>query len=96
LTGLPMVFAVWAGNKAVITPDLEGIFSASCSFGLQRLPEIAAAGGPRRGISAALALEYFRKYIVFELGDDEYRGLNTFLQYAAEFDKESVLGRVEA
>ena len=36
------------------------------------------------GISEALAREYLTRNIVFELGDREYKGLATFLQYAAE------------
>jgi predicted solute-binding protein len=96
LTGLPMVFAVWAGKKAMITPELERAFEDSCEFGLQHLPEIAASGGPSRGISEALALEYFQKNIVFELGEREYRGLDTFLQYATELDRQNILGEVQA
>ena len=96
LTGLPMVFAVWAGRPAVISPDLEQIFSASCRFGLGHLREIAAAEGPRRGIAEPLALEYFEKNIVFELGERDYRGLDLFLQYAAEFDRQPVLRKVQA
>ena len=96
LTGLPMVFAVWAGKKSVITPKLELAFEESCRFGLERLPEIASTGGPPRGISESLALAYFRENIVFELGEAEYRGLDTFLQYASELDCQNVLGRVQA
>ena len=99
LTGLPMVFAVWAGKQTVITSDLERIFAASCRFGLQHLREIAALQGPVRGIAEWLALEYFEKNIVFELGERDYRGLDLFLQYAAEFDDQpafhSILGKVQ-
>ena len=96
LTGLPMVFAVWAGRPAVISPALEQIFSASCRFGLRHLPRIAAAEGPPRGIAEPLALEYFEKNIVFELGERDYRGLDLFLQYSAEFDRQPVLRKVPA
>jgi len=96
LTGLPMVFAVWAGKPSVIRPEMAEIFQASCSFGLQRLQEIAKLEGPARGIAEELALEYFEKNIVFELGEPEYRGLDLFLQYAAELDSQAVLRKVEA
>jgi predicted solute-binding protein len=95
-TGLPMVFAVWAGTKSVITSELERVFAASCQFGLEHLAGIAASEGPARGIAESLALTYFHKNIVFELGEAEYRGLDTFLQYAAEFESQNVLGRVQA
>lgn len=104
LTGLPMVFAVWAGRPSVVTqvatPELERIFKASCRFGLQHLREIAASEGPPRGIAEPLALEYFEKNIIFELGEREYRGLDLFLQYAAEFEDQPafqpVLRKVQA
>jgi predicted solute-binding protein len=95
-TGLPMVFAVWAGTKSVITSELERVFAASCQFGLEHLAGIAASEGPARGIAESSALTYFHKNIVFELGEAEYRGLDTFLQYAAEFESQNVLGRVQA
>jgi chorismate dehydratase len=96
MTGLPMVFAVWAGRKEIITQAVGRAFSESCTFGLRRLPEIAAIGGPERGIPEALALEYFQRNVVFELGEEEYRGMDLFLQYAAEFGSVNTLGRVRA
>ena len=96
LTGLPMVFAVWAGTPSVVTPAVQRVFGASCRFGLQHLREIAAQEGPPRGIAEPLALEYFEKNIAFELGEREYRGMDLFLQYAADFDRQDVLKRVQA
>ena len=96
LTGLPMVFAVWAGRKQVVTPELEQAFAESCKFGLARLPEIAASAGPPRGIPESLALEYLQKNIVFELGEHEYRGMELFLRYAAELDSQIILRKVQA
>ncbi|MEO8130610.1 MAG: menaquinone biosynthesis protein [Bryobacteraceae bacterium] len=96
LTGLPMVFAVWAGRQPVVRPEMAAIFQESCRFGLQNLAEIARREGPPRGIPEALALEYFEKNIVFELGEAEYQGLDLFLQYAAELDSQAVLRKVEA
>ena len=84
----------------MVVPELEQIFKASCRFGLQHLREIAASEGPARGIAEPLALEYFENNLVFELGEREYRGLDLFLQYAAEFDSRPVLrpvlGKVQA
>ena len=43
-TGLPMVFAVWAGAKALVTGEnhqrYSDAFSASCRYGLARMEEI--------------------------------------------------------
>ncbi len=96
LTGLPMVFAVWAGRSGIVTRTVERAFSESCTFGLQRLPQIAAIGGRERGIPEALALAYFQRNIVFELGAEEYGGMDLFLQYAAELGSLNTLGRVQA
>ena len=35
MTGLPMVFAVWAGRKGVITPEVAEAFRESCRYGLR-------------------------------------------------------------
>jgi len=43
MTGLPMVFAVWAGRKGTVTPELVASFQESCRYGLARMEEIVAA-----------------------------------------------------
>ena len=54
MTGLPMVFAVWAARKGVSTPEVVEAFGASCRYGLDHMDEIVEAesagrGFPRRG-----------------------------------------------
>ena len=83
MTGLPMVFAVWAARAGVPRQDPES-FLASLRHGMQHLDEIVRQEHSRRGISAELAREYLTRNIVFDLGDREYDGLSLFLQYAAE------------
>lgn len=82
MTGLPMVFAIWAGRKEAITPDVEAIFHASYQFGRDRLDEIIRMEAGSRGISDELARQYLTRHIVCELGAAEYRGLELFLEYA--------------
>jgi chorismate dehydratase len=84
MTGLPMVFAVWAGRKQAITPEVEAVFHASYEFGRARLDDIVRLEGGQRGISPDLAREYLTRHIVFELGSAEYRGLELFLDYARD------------
>jgi chorismate dehydratase len=86
MTGLPMVFAVWACHAGYATPELARDFTASCRFGLEHLEEIVRLEAPARNISEALAREYLTRNIVFELGDREYEGMRLFVQYAREFD----------
>jgi len=82
MTGLPMVFAVWAGRKDVITPDVEAVFQASYEFGRSHLEDIVRLEAPQRGISPALAREYLTRHIVCHLGPAEIEGLELYLEYA--------------
>ena len=83
LTGLPMVFAVWA-SRAEIGPQDPESYTASLRFGLQHIDDIARQEHAKIGISEDLAREYLTNNIVFELGEPEYAGLATFLKYAAD------------
>jgi predicted solute-binding protein len=78
-TGLPMVFAVWAGRKEVVTPDLVEAFQQSCRYGRERIEEIVKAEAPRRGLAPELVREYLGRHIVHELGPRDYEGLRHFL-----------------
>jgi chorismate dehydratase len=82
LTGLPMVFAVWAGRREVVTPALTMAFQESCRWGLARIEEIVEAEAPSRRVSMELARKYLTHNIVHELGPREYEGLRLFLDYA--------------
>lgn len=82
MTGLPMVFAIWAGKKEAITPAVEEVFHASYQFGRNHLEEIIRAEAAARGISPELARKYLTRHIVCELGPSEYQGLESFLDYA--------------
>lgn len=84
MTGLPMVFAVWAGHKRHITPEAIEALNESCRYGRARLEEIARIDGAARGIPEALAREYLTRHIVNELGPKEYEGLQLYLRYARE------------
>jgi len=84
MTGLPMVFAIWAGRKEVITPEVEAVFRASHAFGRAHVDDIIRQEAAQRGIIPELAKEYLTRHIVCELGPDEYRGLDRFLAFARE------------
>ena len=84
MTGLPMVFAVWAGRKGVVTPEVAEAFWESWRYGRERMDEIVALEAPRRGFPAALVEEYLTRRIVNELGPREYQGMDLFLSYARQ------------
>ena len=83
MTGLPMVFAVWAARADFPRQDPKP-FLQSMRFGRAHIDDIAHSEHIKVGVSEDLARSYLRDNIVFELGEREYAGLQTFLQYASE------------
>jgi predicted solute-binding protein len=81
-TGLPFVFAVWAGRKEVITPEVTAAFQESCRYGRARIEEIVAAESGRREIAPELVRDYLNRHIVHELEPRDYQGMDLFLSYA--------------
>jgi len=86
LTGLPMVFALWAGRKEVMQPVYEQAFLDSSREGLAHMDEIVRDQSLIRGIPPPLAREYLTRHIVFELNDRDHQGLNLYLKHAAALD----------
>ena len=87
MTGLPMVFAVWAARKGTVTPELVEAFRGSCHYGLERMEEIVAAESARLGFAPELVRDYLTRHIVHELGPPEYQGMELFLQSACTKDR---------
>jgi len=84
MTGLPMVFAVWAGRKQHVTPEVVDALVESCKFGRAHIEDIVKMDGAARSIPEELAREYLTRHIVNELGAREYEGLKLYLRYARE------------
>ena len=85
MTGLPMVFAVWAARAEFPTQDPKP-FLDSMRFGLAHIDDIARSEHAKIGVSQELARTYLENNIVFELGEREYAGLDLYLRYAAELE----------
>jgi predicted solute-binding protein len=83
MTGLPMVFAVWAGPAACITDPVIAAFQESYRFGRTHLEDIIQSEAIARGFPPELARAYLTRHIVHELGASERQGLELFLSYAA-------------
>jgi chorismate dehydratase len=84
MTGLPMVFAVWAGRKQCITPSVIKAFQQSCRYGRERIDEIVDTDAAARDIGPELARQYLTQHIVNEFSSKEYEGMELFLSYARE------------
>lgn len=81
-TGLPMVFAVWAGKKQFLTTDVAEAFVASYRWGLAHMDEIVTAANVERGFPATVAREYLTRHIVYELSPKHLQGLDLYRSYA--------------
>ena len=82
LTGLPMVFAAWAGKPGVPVHLLTELTRESYEFGKAHLNEIIEWEHGKRGVSKELARRYLTSYIHFELGRKEQNGWEAFLELA--------------
>ncbi len=82
MTGLPMVFAVWAARKGIVNPELVAAFQESCRYGLECMEEIVAGESAARGFSPDLVRQYLTCNIVHQLGPRDYQGMELFLDYA--------------
>jgi predicted solute-binding protein len=91
MTGLPMVFAVWAGRAGAANAPVAEAFRESCRFGRARIEEIVASEAPRREFAPVLVREYLTRNIIHELEARDYEGMELFLRYARELDQAGAL-----
>ena len=87
LTGLPMVFAVWAGRKEVVREPFGKALVDSCRYGLNRIQEMVSQEAPLRKLSEELVHRYFTEYIIYEFGPKHAEGLAEYLKRATALDK---------
>lgn len=83
-TGLPFVYAFWAGRPDAIGAADIAALQAARDRGIERPEEIAGkyfSGAPEH---RALGARYLRDNIKYFLGPDERAGLEQFYRYAAE------------
>ena len=80
LTGLPMVYAVWAGPAATSSPWLEGVLADSLAYGEANLDAIVNQEAVKCGFTADFARYYLSHNVRFHLGKREQAGLKAFLR----------------
>jgi len=81
LTGLPAVFALWAGRG--MTPELVEALHAAKREGMSRVHEIACEESAKLGLPFELCDEYLSKIMIYDLGEREQRGLQAFREKVA-------------
>jgi chorismate dehydratase len=86
LTGLPMVFAVWCGHSRFVTPANSRHFEDSLAYGERHLATIVTGEAAQRRLPPDLIHTYLTRNILFRLGENEYKGMRTYLEYAAALE----------
>jgi chorismate dehydratase len=81
-TGLPFVYAFWAGRRGAITPRDVARLQQALREGLQSLDEIAASYDGHGSGHGRENASYLRSNIVYSLGEEEQRGLAEFYRRA--------------
>src|SRR5436190_4785875 len=84
MTRLPFIYAAWTGRAGVIGPDEVRLLQEAQAEGVASYPAIADEYAKANGASAQRALAYLRDNMRYGLGPDEEKGLQLFLDYAAD------------
>lgn len=83
LTGLPFVYAVWAGRPGAVTAEHIAALAAARDRGMTAVEAIAAAESRGQSSRRALIVSYLRDNLKYGLGDAEVEGLRRFHELAA-------------
>jgi chorismate dehydratase len=85
ITGLPMVFAVWAARPGVPETSYSSAdFIESVRFGMANLDRIVDQEHEKRGMPAELVRDYLTRNVIFDFGDNERMGMRRFLTLVSE------------
>ena len=83
-TGLPFVFAFWAGRSGSLSPREASELVQAARTGNALIPQLASTFAARHSaaVSSAVYERYLRDNICFELGEQEIEGLYLFYSQA--------------
>jgi chorismate dehydratase len=84
LTGLPFVYAFWAGRPHAVTDDDVAALQQARDEGVKRPDELARAYFADRPERHEAGARYLRDNVTYSLGDEDLAGLTAFYRYAAE------------
>ena len=84
MTGLPFVYAFWAGRPGALTGTQVHALQQARDGGLACPDEIARRTCPDSEARQTVAARYLRANIKYHLGVDERAGLELFFEYAAD------------
>ena len=83
-TGLPFVFALWAGRAGAKLAGIRQDFEDSRDFGLTRIDEIAEEFAPKYGLEPHQVKVYLTENIDYTLDEENLEGLRLFYKLAVE------------
>lgn len=89
-TGLPMVFAVWAGRTKDLTAEVAEAFEESHRWACAHVDEMVARAAAERGFPKELARQYFTRHIVYRLSGKHLEGLALFRRLVRDLDSAAV------
>lgn len=82
MTGLPFVFAVWAGRAGAITLDDTQAIISSKNLGLDNIDQVCRAAAEEYDTDFELVKSYLTDNIQFDLGDREIAGMKQYFELA--------------
>jgi chorismate dehydratase len=82
-TGLPFVFATWAGRAGQPLGDLARLLSRARDAGVARIEQIARERGPEHGWTESQAYTYLSRHIKYTAGPRHLEGMNLFFEMAS-------------
>ncbi len=83
-TGLPFVFAFWAGREGASLREVGDDFRRSRDYGLTHMDEIAAECAPKYNMKPEQVRVYLTRNIDYNLSEDHREGLALFYKLARE------------
>jgi chorismate dehydratase len=83
-TGLPFVFAFWAGHEKARLGKYHKDFEDSLNFGLAHVDDIAAQYAPELGMKPPGVKTYLTRNIDYSLDEENQKGLRLFYKLARE------------
>jgi chorismate dehydratase len=95
MTGLPFVYAAWCGRDGAIGPEVVAALQDAQVEGVRSSNAIAAEYGRGDAARTARAAAYLRDNVHYTLGPDEAKGLQMFLDLAADLGLAPLKRRLE-
>ncbi|HEY9167249.1 MAG TPA: menaquinone biosynthesis protein [Candidatus Kryptonia bacterium] len=82
MTGLPFVFAVWAGKPDALNVDDVHAIIYSKNLGIDNIETVCKEAAAEYGTSLNVILEYLTNNVQFNLGEAEIAGMRHFFELA--------------